>query len=71
MNRRSPRARVAAGLLAMAVLLAAAPSAFAQPSPAKPHPLVVPFPAAPSPADTSLSVACPRRPVPRPRRRGR
>ncbi|MFM1990669.1 MAG: hypothetical protein RJA99_3626 [Pseudomonadota bacterium] len=45
MNRRSPRARVAAGLLAMAGLLAAAPSTFAQPYPSKPIRLVVPFPA--------------------------
>lgn len=45
MNRRSPRARVAAGLLAAACLLAASPFAFAQPYPSKPIRLVVPFPA--------------------------
>lgn len=45
MNRRSPRARVAAALLAMAGALAVAPHALAQSYPSKPIRLVVPFPA--------------------------
>ncbi|MEI7446097.1 MAG: tripartite tricarboxylate transporter substrate binding protein, partial [Burkholderiales bacterium] len=45
MNRRSPRARAAAALLALAGALVAAPQALAQPYPSKPIKLVVPFPA--------------------------
>ena len=45
MNRRSPRARVVAALLALAGALGAAPQAHAQAYPAKPIKMIVPFPA--------------------------
>jgi tripartite-type tricarboxylate transporter receptor subunit TctC len=45
MNRRSPRARVVAALLALAGALGAASQAHAQAYPAKPIKMIVPFPA--------------------------
>ncbi|MFN7645783.1 MAG: Bug family tripartite tricarboxylate transporter substrate binding protein [Burkholderiales bacterium] len=45
MNRRSPRVRVVAALLALVGALGAAPQAHAQAYPAKPIKMIVPFPA--------------------------
>ncbi|MCX7227791.1 MAG: tripartite tricarboxylate transporter substrate binding protein [Burkholderiales bacterium] len=45
MNRRSPRVRVVAALLALVGALVAAPQAHAQAYPAKPIKMIVPFPA--------------------------